>query len=396
MPTRKSPERKARVPKKPSAPQQRAKRTESKAVRPTPAGTVVLYFKPEDELRHVDDPLQQDLSTVAIAGRTLFTACDETATVERLVRGEDGDFHHAENIVLGDYVDLPDGKDGEMDIEGLAIDGDMLWITGSHSLKRDKPDLPVDDHDDALATLADIDRDANRCFLGRLKLSLAEDGVHVVDAAAVGRNGDDAPACLKMTSKGRNTLTKLLEKDPHLAAAMGMPCKENGFDIEGLAVKDGHVFLGLRGPVLRGWAVILELDLKVKKPGRLKPRRRSASGDRYLKHFLPLDGLGIRDLRFDGDDLLILAGPTMDHDGTGAVFRWRQPIGTGDHRLHASDELDRLLELPYDRGRDQAEGIAFLETAGRRQLLVVHDSPADSRVIDGGKGLTADLHELGG
>ncbi|MNG03413.1 hypothetical protein D3C84_864920 [compost metagenome] len=36
---------------------------------------------------------------------------------------------------------------------------------------------------------------------------------------------------------------------------------------------------------------------------------------RYRKHFFALNGLGFRDLCTSGDDLLILAGPTMDLDG---------------------------------------------------------------------------------
>jgi hypothetical protein len=361
-----------------------------------PVGTTTLFFKPEAALAHVDDPLHLDISAVAVAGRTVFAACDETATVERLVLDADGDFRHEENIALGDYFDLPDGPTGEMDIEGLAVDGDDLWITGSHSLKRDKPDLPAADHDAAMATLAEIERDPNRCFLGRLKLVDAGEGRHVVDAAAIAKGDVPAPSAIKMGSKGRSKLKKLLERDAHLAAAVGMPCKENGFDIEGIAVKHDRVLLGLRGPVLRGWAVILELNLLRPKPGRLELGPCNDAGDRYLKHFLPLAGLGVRDLRFDGDDLLILAGPTMDHDGTGALFRWRRPLGAEGHRLHPEGDLERLMELPYDRGRDQAEGIAFVEMDGKRRLLVVHDSPGPARLDRERQGLVADLYDLGG
>jgi Protein of unknown function (DUF3616) len=363
----------------------------SQANKREPAGTLTLHFQPHSRLEHVDDPLPHDISAVAVAGRTLFTACDETATVERLVRGSDGDYHQQENIALGDHFELPDGPRGEMDIEGLAIDGDFLWITGSHSLKRDKPDLAKDDNADALDELEEIDRNANRYFLGRLLLVVDRDGLHR-PAPPGEKAGKGGPACLKMSGKGSNALTKVLHRDRHLAASVRMPCKENGFDIEGLAAKGDRVFLGLRGPVLSGWAVVVELQLKASKPGRLKLRKLGGTGRRYRKHFLPLEGLGIRDLRFDGDHLLVLAGPTMDHDGTGALFRWRSPLGADDDRVHAPEDVERLMGLPYARGVDQAEGVAFVEVDGGRRLLLVHDSPADARL--NGDSLRVDLFDL--
>lgn len=59
-----------------------------------------------------------------------------------------------------------------------------------------------------------------------------------------------------------NDLTKALRRDGHLRSYFSIPGKDNGFDIEGLAVVGKKIFLGLRGPVLRGWAVILELALR--------------------------------------------------------------------------------------------------------------------------------------
>ncbi len=41
-----------------------------------------------------------------------------------------------------------------------------------------------------------------------------------------------------------------------------IPGKDNGFDIEGLAVREDRLLLGLRGPVLRGHAFVLELSLE--------------------------------------------------------------------------------------------------------------------------------------
>lgn len=56
-------------------------------------------------------------------------------------------------------------------------------------------------------------------------------------------------------------------------------------------------------------------------PARLRLRRFE---DRlpYRKHVLDLDGLGVRDLCPSGDDLLVLAGPTMDLDGPVRIYRW--------------------------------------------------------------------------
>ena len=356
-----------------------------------PTRTLTLHFQPHARRAQAGPPLPHDISAVAAVGRTLFAAADETATVERLVRGSDGDYRQQDSIALGDHFDLPQGPGGEMDIEGLAIDGDFLWITGSHSLKRDKPDLCSDDNARALDELEEIDRNANRYFLGRLPLVAGRGGVHRPTRSGE-RSGKDGPACLKMSRKGRNALTKVLYRDRHLAPSVNMPCKENGFDIEGLAVKGERLFLGLRGPVLSGWAVVVELKLGASKQGRLKLRRCGRKGRRYRKHFLPLRGLGIRDLRFDGDDLLVLAGPTMNHDGTGALFRWRQPIGDGDDRVHAPRDVEPIMDLPYARGVDQAEGVAFVHVGGQRRLLIVHDSPAPERL--GGDSLTVDLLDL--
>ena len=42
----------------------------------------------------------------------------------------------------------------------------------------------------------------------------------------------------------------------------------------------------------------------------------------FVKHFLDLGGLGVRDLSVDGDDLIVLAGPTMLLDGPVRLLRW--------------------------------------------------------------------------
>ncbi|WP_445187429.1 DUF3616 domain-containing protein [Pseudonocardia sp. Cha107L01] len=102
--------------------------------------------------------------------------------------------------------------------------------------------------------------------------------------------------------RGEPNLANLLAEDEHLAPFLAIPAKDNGFDVEGLAVHGETLYVGLRGPVLRGFAVVLELLPEEAAPGRL--RLVPIEGERcYRKHFLDLGGLGVRDLCPHGPDL---------------------------------------------------------------------------------------------
>ena len=116
---------------------------------------------------------------------------------------------------------------------------------------------------------------------------------------------------------GRDNLRDLLRRDEHLGPFLPIPGKDNGLDIEGIAVRGERVYLGLRGPVLRGWAFVLELRPYVDddEPDRLRLRP-FEDGQPYRKHVLDLDGLGVRDLCPAGDDLLVLAGPASCSPGS--------------------------------------------------------------------------------
>jgi hypothetical protein len=111
-----------------------------------------------------------------------------------------------------------------------------------------------------------------------------------------------------------------------------------------------------------------------------------------------MEGLGIRDLKRCGDDLLILAGPTTGLSGPCALYRWRDwakdpPQDPDRVRLHRPD---RILELPFGRGADHPEGLALWgEKDGEaRQILVIYDSPSTNR-LDTKRGIIeADLFDL--
>ncbi|MEO0804655.1 MAG: DUF3616 domain-containing protein [Cyanobacteria bacterium J06642_2] len=141
---------------------------------------------------------------------------------------------------------------------------------------------------------------------------------------------------------------------------MGLPSKDNGFDIEGLAVCGNRVFIGLRGPVLRGWALLLELRVETSAPGTLNLAAPD-DGVLYRKHFLDLNGLGIRELCLHGKDLIILAGPTMTLTGAMQIFLLENAIEHERDTLSdlASGKLTVLFDLPFTMGSDNAEGLTL-------------------------------------
>jgi hypothetical protein len=352
---------------------------------------VTLKFKhPVFEDR---DP-RMNLSAAAAHGVSLFVADDEAAAIHRLIWDPEASrFEEDDLIELGKLFELPereeDGTPGEMDIEGLAVADDALWIVGSHSLGRKKP-RPKDDDRKTIERLQELKRGANRHFLGRLGLRLDDHGLPDPDPGAA--------TCLEVTQHA-GRLSALLAHDPHLAPSIHMPAKENGFDIEGLAVAGERVFLGLRGPVLRGWAILLELRIPLPTAGRLDLAP-LAPWQLYRKHFLDLEGLGIRELLHDPstpDDLLVLAGPSMDLDGPVYLYRWRGALEHDTQCLVTADELGAPLRIPYGRGCDHAEAVLLLpretSTSDEPELLILYDSPADDR-LKGSRRLKADILPL--
>jgi Protein of unknown function (DUF3616) len=200
-------------------------------------------------------------------------------------------------------------------------------------------------------------------------------------------------AKLELTNQD-NLLMRALADDPHLGFYIqaAIPGKDNGFDIEGISIYQNRIFLGLRGPVLRGWAVILEIDLENSNLGLMTLKPIGEKNKAYKKHFLWLNGLGIRDLCLDGEDMLILAGPTMDLDGPVQIYRWQGGFNSAENSL-SYPEL--VQDIPYGNREDHAEGMTiFNDVSGKPSLLVVYDSPAKNRLL-GDRTVIADVFALG-
>ncbi|MGH3981735.1 MAG: DUF3616 domain-containing protein [Pseudonocardiaceae bacterium] len=336
------------------------------------SGTVNVEQIPLRFGQHAVDALTHvNLSAVRTDRSCLWIAGDETATVERLTVEGTGYGKHI-TFRLADVLTLPGGPDDEVDVEGLARQGPYLWAIGSHSSRR-KRIKAKHEGDKAVRRLAQVTDEPSRRIVARLAIADGPDGL---------------PTIVPETPGGHTSallpggITATLADDPHLAPFLAIPGKDNGFDVEGVAVHGELLYLGLRGPVLRGWAVVIELLPRLDKARNvLELAPLDDDGTVYRTHFLDLDGLGVRDLCPDGANLLVLAGPSMDLDGPVRVYRWRGGLDGDAPRVVRAPTLVRELDLPFGDGDDHAEGIGLLDA---HRLLVVYDSPAPARLIEPG------------
>lgn len=363
---------------------------------------IKLIFEQEGEA------IAQSLSAFVRVGDSIFAAGDEGVVLARLKGRKDGTrFKLKELIDLGEWFDLPiapqknSKKVMEIDLEGMDFDyaNRLLWMVGSHSLKRGKAE-PQCDTQENLNAIHQVKPDANRYFLGCVTLHY--DGGDEFRLSKKGSNPEIRAAqleCTAITSELMDEIRRDSLFARYCAGDTGIPGKDNGVDIEGLAcTPEGRVLIGLRGPVLRGIATILELapqraDSPGTKADRLRLTKIGPNGCKYRRHFLDLAGHGIRDLCWDGADLLILAGPTTGLDSPPIIFRWKSAIkalgkkSSDEEKFIWRSEDALTLETfgldwkQREPGADHAEAVSLFN---KQQLMIGYDSPGKKRLQKSG------------
>ncbi|SEQ58848.1 Protein of unknown function [Nitrosomonas ureae] len=128
---------------------------------------IKLEFEKEGE------GISKSLSAFVRLGDSIFAAGDEGIDLARLKESDDGTcFKLKELINLSDWFDLPipplqeqTNQIMEIDLEGMDFDctNQLLWIVGSHSLKRSKAKATYDTKKN-LELLGKVEPDANRIF----------------------------------------------------------------------------------------------------------------------------------------------------------------------------------------------------------------------------------------
>lgn len=184
-------------------------------------------------------------------------------------------------------------NEGELDAEGVATDGAYFYITGSHSAKR-----------------STCESNPFSRYVIRFRLD------PVTGRALRSPAGDPIGRLVDYADTGR--LWSIMQSQPELQAHVGdgkclgseAPIEapalkgQHGVNIEGLAVKDGRLYFGFRGPAQKAHTSILAVDAAALFDG----------GDPKAS-VTPIEvgaGRGIRDMVAAKTGFLLLAGPDDD------------------------------------------------------------------------------------
>jgi hypothetical protein len=301
------------------------------------AGKVEMAGKWEDS---------KSFSGAVIVGNLLLIGADEIGYLQvgRDKEGKGARFELVHEIELAQKK----GEDKvEVDFEALAADKNTVYALGSHSITRkgidERADKPYKDNVVRFSTEPVADPLREKLF--RFELD---------------------PATGKPTAAPKEiSIRAIINAQTVLKPFSAIASKENGIDIEGLAVDGTTLFAGFRGPVLRhGFAPVLKFTFDSPKDAALL--------------FVPLDGRGIRDLAKVSDGILVLAGPVGDSDQPHRLYRWN-----GQDCIPGKDgpggKLEYLGEVPA-------------QPNAKAEAIVVNTTEADAYIVT----IFYDSLELGG
>lgn len=293
----------------------------------------------------VDGKLHEgkDISAMEQVGQWLYVVADEGRDLQRLSGDASSGFGQPTSYGLmdGKHRKKP-SKGAEFDLEAMAYDGKRsLYVVGSHSAKRRQ--------------LQGRQTKSAKANLNHFAQVHAEKARRVLFRIALDAQG------LPKGKPEKISLWKAISGNPLLKPFTRIPSKENGVDIEGLAVAGDTLYVGFRGPVLRdNWVpVLVGRFADMEKRSRIK--------------FVRLDGLGIRSMVSLGKQgFLILAGPVGSGPGGFHLYHW-----DGKDQLPAKDGerglVRRLAEVPAKRGH-KPEAMTLVSRQGKRlQLLLAFD-----------------------
>ena len=254
-------------------------------------------------------------------------------------------------------------EDAELDAEAAATDGRFFYVTGSHSAKRsDCASNPESRH----VIRFRLDPSTGRAL----------------------RSPANNPAGTLVDYADTDRLWRIMQAQPALAAHVGErkclgsepPAKaplmagQQGVNIEGLAVQNGRLYFGFRGPVVGDVAKVLAVSVDALFTGG-EPQA-SVTSIALGAH------RGIRDMVAVKNGLLLLAGPddSTANKGVGWTLAWwdgKASSQTVTPKVLAALDLTGVKLRSCDEEL-KPEAITVLEeTPEAYKLLVLSDGMCD-------------------
>lgn len=255
-----------------------------------------------------------DASAALAVSANLFIVANDEDNILRVYRREKPEA--PQSIDLEPLLKLNDSA--EIDIEGVAQIGEIVYWIGSHGQNKNGENRP------------------NRRLLFATRVTVKDKAVRleVVGTPYTALRDDliEAPS---------------LQKYGLAQAAKLSPKAKNGFNIEGLAsTPEGRLLIGFRNPLPGGKGLVVTLD----NPSEVMAAKPSKLGAVYE---LNLGGLGIRSMEYSPGraSYLIVAG-SFDDAGKFAFYTWSGK--TGDDAIaisgvnFASLRPEAMFIYPFD------------------------------------------------
>lgn len=289
-------------------------------------------------------------------------ACDRSSGFPRLCLVADDETQGAQIVILkdgelvaGDFIKLTDAqhdaKPHELDAEGVAFESGSFYVVGSHGRPRHNDDPKEEAASNAKAQ-------ATRQIF---RVTLDASSVDMKSGKLVSQ-----PAI-----KPSRDLAGILRGQPDLSSSYDRALEDNGLTIEGIAVRDGRLYVGMRGPVLGTNAAVLSVPLFAVFDGQQAPLR---------LHKIPLEKdtlgkpRGVRDITRHANGFLVLAGPVNDPPK-------KRKIQPNDYSIYVWDGesgLKRARDVPAYGKKVKPEALLSLDgDAQRVRVLLLFDGPEE-------------------
>lgn len=242
------------------------------------------------------------------------------------------------------------GKPGtELDAEGAATDGAYFYVTGSHAVKRK----------DTICTAPPNSRHVIR-FKRDAGSGLA---LYTQQDAKRPDGYQDSERLLSIVMA-----QPLLAKYQPASTCLGA----GGLDVEGLAVRSGRLYFGLRGPGGEGKAFILSVDAAHFFSGE--------DAQAAVATVTVGQKRGIRDMVATGDGILLLVGPDdveANKDAGWVILHWDGSAQAAQAKELAALDLSRIALRDCDK-ESKPEAMTILRAEPKHyELLILSDGMCD-------------------